>query len=193
MANRLAVILDMHEFGAMGDDPVGNKEVPGLVLAPDRAAVQGRTQRGGLRDPQRAEQDAHAGAVERVPEEGSRSSAEEPRPRGHCRRRTSGTPSRTSELVLPANDRNLIVTVHYYTPMEFTHQGAPWNEATKDQSGVTWNGTDDERRPIDLDFGKAHMGQGARSPDPARRVRRLRQGRHGVARAVHSRVARAAE
>jgi endoglucanase len=28
-------------------------------------------------------------------------------------------------LVLPEDDRNLIATVHYYTPMEFTHQGAP--------------------------------------------------------------------
>ena len=24
---------------------------------------------------------------------------------------------------LPENDRNIIVTVHYYSPIEFTHQG----------------------------------------------------------------------
>ena len=29
-------------------------------------------------------------------------------------------------LELPANDRHLIVTVHYYNPFQFTHQGAEW-------------------------------------------------------------------
>jgi endoglucanase len=58
------------------------------------------------------------------------------------------------ELSLPENDRNLVVTVHYYLPMEFTHQGAPWSAGTKDLSGIPW-GTDEEKRRVEEDFGKA--------------------------------------
>jgi endoglucanase len=41
------------------------------------------------------------------------------------------------KLVLPADDRHIIVAFHYYHPMEFTHQGAPWVPQYK-QLGVTW-------------------------------------------------------
>jgi endoglucanase len=59
-----------------------------------------------------------------------------------------------SELRLPEQDRNLIVAVHYYKPMEFTHQGAPWS-THKDKSGVEWTGTPAQRQAIRDDFGKA--------------------------------------
>jgi endoglucanase len=49
------------------------------------------------------------------------------------------------QLKLPTDDRNIIVTVHYYLPMTFTHQGARWNRETANLSGVTW-GTDAEKR-----------------------------------------------
>jgi endoglucanase len=41
------------------------------------------------------------------------------------------------QLALPADDRHIIVTFHYYHPMEFTHQGAPWVPQYK-TLGVTW-------------------------------------------------------
>lgn len=41
-------------------------------------------------------------------------------------------------LVLPEQDRHIIVTVHYYLPMSFTHQGAPWTSAYEKLSGIRW-------------------------------------------------------
>jgi len=54
-------------------------------------------------------------------------------------------------LELPENDRHLIVTVHYYLPMNFTHQGARWNRSTANLSGITW-GTHAEQAKIIDDF-----------------------------------------
>ena len=50
-------------------------------------------------------------------------------------------------LSLPSEDRNLIVTVHYYSPFEFTHQGAAWT-GQKDKLGVTWKATPDEQAAV---------------------------------------------
>jgi endoglucanase len=57
------------------------------------------------------------------------------------------------ELELPDADRNIIVTVHYYHPMDFTHQGAPWSKHG-DQGGVEWLGTPEEQEQIAHDLGK---------------------------------------
>jgi endoglucanase len=57
-------------------------------------------------------------------------------------------------LELPEKDRNIVVTVHYYLPMEFTHQGAPWSANTADLKGITW-GTAAEKRKVEEDFGIA--------------------------------------
>jgi len=39
-------------------------------------------------------------------------------------------------LVLPSNDRNILVTFHYYEPFDFTHQGAPWTD--QKTTGIRW-------------------------------------------------------
>ena len=57
-------------------------------------------------------------------------------------------------LSLPEDDRNIIVTVHYYEPFPFTHQSAPWSKETVHLSGVTW-GTEVEKKRVEDDFGRA--------------------------------------
>lgn len=50
------------------------------------------------------------------------------------------------ELVLPPDDRNLIVTFHYYAPLRFTHQGAPWSETFSRVGPLDWGTPEDERQ-----------------------------------------------
>lgn len=56
------------------------------------------------------------------------------------------------KLELPPDDRHIVVTVHYYLPMQFTHQGASWSPMTAKLSGVTW-GTNTEKQRVVEDFG----------------------------------------
>jgi len=44
------------------------------------------------------------------------------------------------KLQLPAKDTNLIVTVHSYLPMNFTHQGAPWTGPDFSFTGIKFPG-----------------------------------------------------
>lgn len=66
-------------------------------------------------------------------------------------------------LELPENDRNIILTIHYYDPYHFTHQGTPWTKDSNDWLGTKWEGTATERRIIKKDFDTLASWAGARN------------------------------
>lgn len=51
------------------------------------------------------------------------------------------------ELKIPEGDKNIIVTFHFYTPFEFTHQGAEWVSPSP-PVGKKWIGTEAEQKQI---------------------------------------------
>ena len=45
-----------------------------------------------------------------------------------------------SQLILPNDDSNIVVTVHNYEPFNFTHQGASWTKPATDTKGIVFPG-----------------------------------------------------
>jgi endoglucanase len=61
-------------------------------------------------------------------------------------------------LRLPKDDRNIIVTAHYYLPFQFTHQGASWVSDTNVADawlGTKWTATAEQKQEIIKDFDAA--------------------------------------
>jgi endoglucanase len=63
--------------------------------------------------------------------------------------------SSLQNLKLPADDKSLIVAVHYYNPFQFTHQGAEWVAGSNAWLGTKWTSTSAERQAIQRDFFEA--------------------------------------
>jgi endoglucanase len=56
------------------------------------------------------------------------------------------------KLELPKDDPYIIVTVHYYHPMEFTHQGASWSAEHSQKTGISWQGSEEDMQRLQRDF-----------------------------------------
>lgn len=61
----------------------------------------------------------------------------------------SEDPYEVHRLLLPESDRNIIVTVHYYKPMRFTHQGAPWSTQYARSVDVDWGSPADKQLVVE--------------------------------------------
>lgn len=60
------------------------------------------------------------------------------------------------DLRLPKEDRHLIAHIHYYSPFHFTHKNASWVKGSKEwKDGDTWDGTEAEKAAIRQDFAAA--------------------------------------
>ncbi|KJC57091.1 cellulase [Bradyrhizobium sp. LTSPM299] len=60
------------------------------------------------------------------------------------------------DLTLPTDDRRLIVTFHYYAPIRFTHQGAPWSSTFSKIGPLDWGTPEDEAKVI-ADFSRIRL------------------------------------
>jgi endoglucanase len=60
--------------------------------------------------------------------------------------------SQLPTLRLPADDRNILVTVHYYDPFRFTHQGANWVPEFKGLRGIPFTAEDEAKIRRDFDI-----------------------------------------
>lgn len=154
-ANNLMVILDFHEYTSMADQPEAKKEIflsfwrqvaPHCKDMPSNVVFELLNEPNGQLTPE-LWNSFLAEALSIVRET---------------------NPNRTvvigpgfwnqiphlQELRLPENDRNIIVTIHYYSPMRFTHQGARWVKGSDAWIGTTF-GSKADQDSIRMDLQKA--------------------------------------
>ena len=59
------------------------------------------------------------------------------------------------QYFIPPQDANIIITVHYYLPFHFTHQGADWASGSEAWMGTKWDGSSTLRRIMRQDLSLA--------------------------------------
>lgn len=148
---KLMAIVDFHEHGAMGKDPIGNK--PKLLSMWQQISEHCKDYSNNVlfeicNEPNMKPEiwnSIHTEALQIV------------RKSNPKRTIIIGTINgnqikHLKDLSLPEEDRNLIVAIHYYSPIQFTHQGAPWSVKNKNLSGIEWNQSIAQEDSVNADF-----------------------------------------
>jgi endoglucanase len=149
LANKLNIIVNVHHYGETDSDP--EKHLPRLAGLWEQIAARYRERPAGvvfelLNEPHDKLTAAKwNAAVPKLLDVVRKTNASRPVIVGGTQWNSIGG---LDKLELPADDRNLIVTVHYYDPFEFTHQGAPWVKGADKWKGRQWAGTDAEKAAI---------------------------------------------
>jgi endoglucanase len=161
-SNGLAVVLDCHEFQAMGRDLDANRPrflafwrqmAERLRDAPDSVAFELLNEPHGQLTPARWN--------ELLVEALSIVRAQQPNRTVVLGPAQWNSVDGLAALQLPENDRHIVLTIHYYEPMDFTHQGAAW-AGRKEKVGVAWNGLPEEVARIEQDFERVAAWASAR-------------------------------
>jgi endoglucanase len=154
--NKLMAIVDFHEHGAMGRDPIGTR--PKLLAMWRQIAAHCKDYPNDVLFEIANEPNMKPEIWNAIHKEAY----------GILR---ASNPKRTiiigsingnqvkhlKDLVLPEEDRNIIVAIHYYSPIQFTHQGAPWSVKNKHLSGIQWTQSKAQEDSVKADFDMAQQ------------------------------------
>lgn len=154
-AQNLVAILDLHDFQPLGQDPAGNKE-KFLTFWRQLAAHYQNAPATVLFE---VLNEPHEKLTPELWNEYFAEALQIIRQTNPTRTVIVGPGQwnqidRLGDLKLPAQDRNLIVTIHFYEPFAFTHQGASWTNQ-KDKLGFDWTGAAEEVAALNRAFDKA--------------------------------------
>jgi endoglucanase len=151
LANNIIPIVDFHEHGAMQKDPMGTKP---MFLAMWKQIAE------HLKDAPKDvlfeianEPNMKAETWNMIHSEAYKIIRESNPDRTLLIGTINGNQIKfLNDLVLPENDRNIIITIHYYMPIQFTHQGAEWSPKNRDLHDISWPGAEGGEPDITKDF-----------------------------------------
>jgi len=156
LANKLNIIVNVHHYGEMDTDP--DRHLPRLVGLWEQIAARYKDRPAGvilelLNEPHdKLIEGKWNTALLEVLKAVRKTNPTRPVIVGPAQWNAIRA---LDKLELPKDDRHLILTVHFYDPFKFTHQGASWVKGADQWKGQKWTGSDDEQAAIRKQFEKA--------------------------------------
>jgi endoglucanase len=156
LANKLNIIVNVHHYGEMDADP--DKHLPRLIGLWEQIAARYKDRPAQvyfepLNEPHdKLTADKWNAAIPKLLAAIRKTNPSRPVIVGPVQWNSIAA---LDKLELPKDDRNLIVTVHFYEPFQFTHQGAPWVQGADKWKGKKWIGSDAEQAAVKKSFDQA--------------------------------------